>query len=104
MKYLAAILFMATLTARGQTQLSTKIEPIDVPPISEEYGNLGTKFCDMGQCTWVDYDKNSAIWGETMKPYRRTVKTCADKTRFLMTSEDGNKHCIRLTPSTKESK
>jgi hypothetical protein len=33
---------------------------------------------------------------ENMPTYSRTY--CADKTRFLLTSEDGMKHCLRLVP------
>lgn len=92
MKSVAAAVLMIAVSARGQG----KPEQIDVPPIQEEYGNPGTSFCDMGACTWIDYDKNSGLWGDSMKPHRRTRLTCADKTRFLMTSEDGIKHCILL--------
>jgi|GEM_PF-7014975 len=62
--------------------------PMDVPAIQEEYGNPGYPVCDMGNCVWV----------ESKDGKRRTRPTCADKTRFLMTSEDGKKHCIRLEP------
>jgi hypothetical protein len=53
--------------------------PIDVPPIEEKV--LSTESCSYGiwTCTWIRY-------------------TCSDKTRFLMTSEDGTKHCIRIAP------
>ena len=68
--------------------------PVDVPPIMEEYGELGNYLCDMG-CVWVEARPDSPDpFGS--KPIRRTRFTCADKTRFLMTSEDGNKHCIKL--------
>lgn len=67
---------------------------VDVAPIQEEYGNPGYEFCDMG-CTWVDA-QNLIGWNSHIKTYRRTRATCADKTRFLMTSEDGKQHCIRL--------
>lgn len=92
-KMIFTALMAGVLVTIGQAQW-LKVE-IDVAPIKEEYGNPGTQFCDMGACTWVDYQKESPIWGE-MKPYRRTRLTCADKTRFLMTAEDGSKHCIRL--------
>lgn len=59
---------------------------VDVPPITEEYGNPGYEVCDMGNC----------VWTEAPEGKRRTRSTCADKTRFLMTSEDGKKHCIKL--------
>jgi hypothetical protein len=75
--------------------LNPNATPVDVPPIQEEYGTVGTEFCDMGQCSWVDYVPDSPMW-EGMKPHRRTRETCADKKRFLMTSEDGVKHCIKL--------
>lgn len=61
-------------------------EPYDVPPIEEEYGNPGYTMCDMS-CVWVE-----GIGA------RRTRPICADKTRFLMTSEDGTHHCIALKP------
>lgn len=71
--------------------------PVDVPPVTEEYGNLGYQYCDMGNCVWVDgvppgFDHT----GDAPAYKRRTRLTCADKTRFLMTSEDGKGHCIRL--------
>ena len=88
---------MGLVTPSDITELMEAISPtIDVPPIQEEYVSPGTEFCDMGSCTWIEYDKTSGIWGESMKPHRRTRETCADKTRFLMTSEDGAKHCIKL--------
>ncbi len=86
-----SVLFMLLLLF--QWSLQDKVPtPVDVTPIQEEYGELGYQFCDMG-CVWVSADH--PIDGET-KPTRRTRPTCADKTRFLMTSEDGAKHCIRL--------
>lgn len=70
-----------------------KTAPIDVPPIQEEYGKPGFKFCDMGQCSFYEDDKVNELG---MTPIRRSRITCADKTRFLMTAEDGSKHCIKL--------
>lgn len=70
-----------------------KPEPVDVPPITEEYGNPGFEMCDMDNCVWVEGANPSRLdegW------HRRTRLTCADKSRFLMTSEDGKKHCIKL--------
>lgn len=65
---------------------------VDVPPVTEEYGNPGIEFCDMG-CHWIeDYSENG------IPPHRRTRLTCADKSRFLMTAEDGSMHCIILPP------
>lgn len=68
--------------------------PVDVPPIQEEYGNLGYQSCDQG-CWWVDVEKGEAPLG--IKLHRRTHTTCADKARFLMTAEDGSKHCIAFS-------
>ena len=76
--------------------------PVDVPPITEEYGNPGYEVCDMGNCVWVDTPNEPITVGKPGHggsiPHlkRRTRPTCADKTRFLMTSEDGKKHCIKL--------
>ncbi|HXF12244.1 MAG TPA: hypothetical protein VN517_03765 [Terriglobales bacterium] len=81
-----AAMFMFQMTARMPS-------PSDVPPIMEEYGSLGTEVCDGGRCVWLEVDKLSRL-DEGL--YRRTRPTCADKTRFLMTSEDGKKHCIRI--------
>ncbi len=89
-----SIIFLMFLFPQAST--SRIPEPIDVPPIQVEYGNLGTEFCDMGSCAWVEYDKTNGIWGSSMKPHRRTLLTCADKSRFLLTSEDGVKHCIQM--------
>ncbi len=50
-----------------------------------------------GACTWMDVDPAHPNQF-TLNPSRRTRLTCADKTRFLMTAEDGSKHCIALTP------
>ena len=65
---------------------------IDVAPITEEYGAVGYTVCDMG-CVWVESPTPSF---PDMKLTRRTRFTCADKTRFLMTAEDGTKHCLVL--------
>ena len=74
-----------------------KPEPVDVPPITEEYGNPGYEYCDMRNCMWVDGVPLGFDHTGTSPAYkRRTRLTCADKTRFLMTSEDGKKHCIKL--------
>lgn len=95
MKYLVAILFMFQIGGPSRERMPP---PLDVPPISEEYGNLGKHFCDMGFCTWVDANVNNPdLFGN--KPTRRTRPTCADKKRFLMTSEDGIKHCIKIEVS-----
>jgi len=77
-------------------------QPVDVPPIREEYGKPGVNFCDMGSCTWMDADPShpNAL---TPTPHRRTRLTCADRTRFLMTAEDGSKHCIALSPAKEGS-
>lgn len=69
--------------------------PVDVPPVQEEYGNPGVNWCDMGACQWIEIDPDHPH-ALTPSPQRRTRLTCADKTRFLMTSEDGKKHCISL--------
>lgn len=93
-----AKLFIATiltLVVFGFCSANTpNTSPVDVPPIQEEYGNLGYNFCDMGQCVWRDAGQHWPLI--PVIPYRRKRWTCADKTRFLMTSEDGKKHCIRL--------
>jgi len=89
---------MKTIVALGLAVLlltgSSARKPVDVPPLLEEYGNPGHNFCDMGKCTFMEgldpFDPND-------KGQRRTRITCADKTRFLMTSEDGMKHCIAIT-------
>lgn len=75
-----------------------KDDPIDASPIQEEYGNLGYSWCDI-TCSFVESDKPP--FPDT-KLYRRTRATCADKTRFLMTAEDGSKHCIALLPDLKK--
>jgi len=67
----------------------------DESPVEEEYGNPGFMWCDIG-CTWVE-DSPPAVDGKPTQSHRRKYTTCVDKTRFLMTAEDGSKHCIRLT-------
>ena len=96
MRALAFVLLLA-MTTVGWSQ--KKPTAVDVAPIQEEYGNPGMNFCDMGACTWMDADPAhpNAL---TPTPYRRTRMTCADKTRFLMTAEDGSKHCIALGATT----
>lgn len=76
-------------------------QPFDVPPIQEEYGNPGTNWCDMGSCTFIEEEPKPCPKDMTCvaPPHRRTRLTCADKTRFLMTSEDGKAHCIALVPA-----
>ena len=76
------------------------VPPIDVPPIEEEYGNPGNELCDMGVCHWIDIDAKHNWNG--FPPRRRTRNTCADKSRFLMTDESGQKHCIALVPRKDE--
>lgn len=85
------------------------LRAVDVSPITEEYGNPGYEVCDyMGtmSCIWVDAQPGDPIPGfdhidtsHALK--RRTRLTCADKTRFLMTSEDGKKHCIKFSREEK---
>jgi hypothetical protein len=81
--------------AGGEPVEAVKLLKIDVPPITEQYGNVGTEFCDRGQCSFVEGA------GDAMgnPPKRRTRLTCANKRRFLMTAEDGSKHCILLLPA-----
>lgn len=80
----------------------SKPEPIDVAPITVEYGKPGHNWCDMGACTWVE---GESPFGGDIKATRRTYITCADKRRFLMTAEDGSKHCILLmNPETEKSR
>ena len=69
-------------------------DPVDVPPITEEYGKLGYEICDLGSCSFVESDEKSKWMGLT--PHRQIHSTCADKKRFLMVSEDHRGHCIRL--------
>ena len=32
-------------------------DPVDVPPITEEYGKLGYEICDLGSCSFVESDR-----------------------------------------------
>jgi hypothetical protein len=98
MKTIITALFLcATITV--STHALQEHLLIDVPAIQVEYGSLGWELCDLGSCTWVDaikpieFDNEDSFIG---KPYRRKLWTCADKTRFLMTAEDGSKHCLAL--------
>ena len=68
--------------------------PVDVPPISEKYWMQTIMIC-MDTCPAPNISltppkDNDGSWREYTSP------TCADRTRFLMTSEDGIKHCISL--------
>jgi len=64
--------------------------PFDVPPITEEYGKP----------RWVPCPEECGdYYSRALK--RPTRPTCADKTRFLMTAEDGSKHCLALSPQPK---
>ena len=75
----------------GQQKQPAK-QPIDVPPIKEEYRAASLSTCyDSEHCFPVE--------GSEMT---RTRLTCADKTRFLMTAEDGRKHCIKLSGKQEE--
>lgn len=71
------------------------IDHVDVPAIQEEYGPLGVQFCD-ASCIFIATDHSLFSGPNAQEPYRQTRYTCTDKTRFLMTSEDGRKHCIKL--------
>ena len=82
----------------GQQKQPAK-QPVDVPPVTEEYGPLGVDFCDMG-CVFVP--GGTSPFPDGPKPHRQTRFTCADKTRFLMTAEDGRKHCIKLSGKQEE--
>jgi hypothetical protein len=88
----------ATVTPLKVFDMNAGYVPIDVPPISEEYGNLGWDMCDMG-CVFVEADKPP--FPDTVL-HRRTRLTCAEKARFLMTAEDGSKHCVALLPDPKK--
>lgn len=83
-----------------------QIEPLDVAPILEEYGNPGNEFCDVSHCTFVEEEPKPCQKDVSCiaPPTRRTRPTCADKTRFLMTAEDGSKHCIQLVHVRLEEK
>jgi hypothetical protein len=65
-----------------------KQAPFDVPPVETH-----------GPDTTTDYDcRKWAESGCTELPTRLTLhRTCADKTRFLMFSEDGKWHCLALS-------
>ena len=58
-------------------------DSVDVPPI---FDDAGKAFCRKAAHSWrsrLDCEDANAF-------------TCADKTRFLMTSEDGKRHCLRM--------
>ena len=93
MKYIIILLALAITQAHGQADIERNA--IDVPPILEEYGNPGKYICDMADCVWVDANPSNGLVPNPLTP-RRTKFSCADKTRFLMTAEDGSKHCIAL--------
>lgn len=80
-----------------------KWEPMDVPAISEEYvafessencrrpkGIYETK-CKTVATGWAC----SIVQCDTVK-HKGTRETCADKSRILLTAEDGDKHCIKF--------
>jgi hypothetical protein len=54
-------------------------EPVDVPAIQRKY-STGV-ICGLNDCIELPPKK---IW------------TCADRSRILLTAEDGTKHCIKL--------
>lgn len=58
-------------------------DPVDVAPIEVPLGN-----CVINLCMTL----STPAVGVT----KLTKSTCADKSRFLMTAEDGTKHCIKL--------
>ena len=97
MKY--AILLLATLAITAHGQTPTERNAIDVPAIQEEYGPLVVTLCDNG-CWDMPYHPGEWM-GLEPSPHRATQWICTDKTRFLLTAEDGSKHCIALrNPAT----
>jgi hypothetical protein len=58
-------------------------DPVDVSPIE----------IPLGPCEGPNAIMCAQIYPTTIHPTRFS---CADKTRFLMTAEDGSKHCIKL--------
>jgi len=86
---------MKTIAALGLAVLlltgSAARKPVDVPAIQEDYWMEQLVIC-MERCPEPR---------TSLTPFENALKhthyTCADKTRFLMTSEDGNKHCIAIT-------
>jgi hypothetical protein len=60
-------------------------EPLDVPAIVlkctfDKEGNPGTECCD----------------GNWPYCHEEGITTCADKSRILLTAEDGSKHCVKF--------
>lgn len=85
---------LAVLLFLQGVQVAPNKNSVDLPAIQEEYGGLVVTLCDQS-CSDVPYKPDE--WkGLKITPHKAKRWTCADKTRFLMTAEDGSKHCIAL--------
>jgi len=103
MKIFTALLMFSvalTIPTDGQVPDQSDAVPrqkiIDVPAIQAEYGPLVYTLCDQGCWDVLYTPQDQLVIAGKLKPHRNKHWTCADKTRFLMTAEDGSKHCVRF--------
>jgi hypothetical protein len=100
------ILYALTMWQQGQTKPITTtgdsdktlqggglITPFDVPPVEwDGPDTLGSRY----EKEWKEPCRDRV--GETQPPCKTKIhhRVCADKSRFLLMSEDGKWHCLRL--------
>lgn len=77
-------------------------EPMDVPAIQQK-SLQATLICLRRECTLEELeavDCRAGEWSVSERAYLcyQTTWTCADKSRVLLTSEDGTKHCLKVQP------
>ena len=66
--------------------------PVDVPAIQETY-EIGLMTCHASpDCEGKGPSCNMSV----CEKVRNQVWTCADKSRVLLTAEDGTRHCVRF--------
>lgn len=86
-----------------------KPEPMDVPAIKESVKSTPHDKWSLYDCAQMEVDLKSWFSRNAhentysvyfTEPDKCTLEvsywTCADKSRFLMTAEDGRRHCIRF--------
>lgn len=73
--------------------IPSKYEPMDVPAIHPIHKIIAPQDMTLTEGGWACYEKGKEVACRTLLK-EGTDWTCADKSRVLLTAEDGSKHCI----------